>query len=122
MNHNFMRVSQRLGMLMVFLALAFNAKASYTLSDEDVEMDTNGYIISCSYSFFDKDIIDKVRKSLFPEEDNDEKTKRAYNSKTDAYRTFKKMLNKGHPPDNWEQLILEAKNEAIRLQKIICKK
>ena len=53
---------------------------------------------------------------------NDEKTKRAYNSKTDAYRTFKKMLNKGHPPDNWEQLILEAKNEAIRFQKIICKK
>jgi len=26
---------------------------------------------------------------------NDEKSKRAYNSKTDAYRTFKKMLNGG---------------------------
>ena len=36
---------------------------------------------------------------------NDESTKRAYNSKTDAYRTFKKMLNSGHPPNNWEQLI-----------------
>ena len=53
---------------------------------------------------------------------NDESTKRAYNSKTDAYRTFKKMLNSGHPPNNWEQLIQEAKIEATRLKKMVCKK
>lgn len=53
---------------------------------------------------------------------NDESTKRAYNSKTDAYRTFKKMLNSGHPPNNWEQLIKEAKNETTRLKKMICEK
>ena len=53
---------------------------------------------------------------------NDESTKRAYNSKTDAYRTFKKMLNSGHPPNNWEELIQEAKIEATRLKKMVCKK
>ena len=53
---------------------------------------------------------------------NDESTKRAYNSKTDAYRTFKKMLNSGHPPNNWEQLIQEAKIEATRLKKMVYKK
>ena len=53
---------------------------------------------------------------------NDESTKRTYNSKTDAYRTFKKMLNSGHPPNNWEQLIQEAKIEATRLKKMVCKK
>ena len=52
-----MKVIQRLGILIVFLTLAVSAKASYTLTDEDVEVDANGYIISCSYSFVDKDII-----------------------------------------------------------------
>ena len=52
-----MQTSQRLSMFIVFLTLAFSAQASYTLTDEDVEMDANGYIISCSYSFLDKDII-----------------------------------------------------------------
>ena len=32
---------------------------------------------------------------------NDEKSKRAYGSKTDAYRVFEKMLNSGRPPDGW---------------------
>ncbi len=53
---------------------------------------------------------------------NDESTKRAYNSKTDAYRTFKKMLNKGRPPDIWEQLIKEAEIETTRLKKVVCEK
>jgi toxin YhaV len=53
---------------------------------------------------------------------NDDDTKRAYNSKTDAYRTFKKMLNSGHPPNNWEQLIKEAKIETTRLKKVVCAK
>jgi len=34
---------------------------------------------------------------------NDEKSKRAYGSKTDAYHTFSKMLKNGNPPSNWKQ-------------------
>ena len=40
---------------------------------------------------------------------NDEKSKRAYESKTDAYLVFKKMLENGNPPDDWEMLIKQAK-------------
>jgi toxin YhaV len=40
---------------------------------------------------------------------NDEKNKRAYGSKTDAYRVFGKMLKSGHPPDDWDSLLAEAK-------------
>jgi toxin YhaV len=36
---------------------------------------------------------------------NDEGTKRAYGSKTDAYETFKKMLKAGNPPGNWDALL-----------------
>jgi toxin YhaV len=39
---------------------------------------------------------------------NDETTKRAYESKQDAYRVFKKMLDAGHPPDEWDELLREA--------------
>ncbi|SKB12102.1 conserved hypothetical protein [Planktothrix sp. PCC 11201] len=31
---------------------------------------------------------------------NDDDSKRSYNSNTDAYRVFKKILETGHPPDN----------------------
>lgn len=48
---------------------------------------------------------------------NDEKTKRAYDSKTDAYRVFEKMLNSGHPPDDWDQLLNEADGDLDRFQK-----
>ncbi|UVC07540.1 type II toxin-antitoxin system YhaV family toxin [Rhizobium sp. TH2] len=40
---------------------------------------------------------------------NDEDTKRAYESKNDAYRTFRKMLDRGHPPDDWATLLKEAR-------------
>ena len=40
---------------------------------------------------------------------NDEKTKRAYDGKSDAYRAFEKTLNNGNPPDDWSELIAEAK-------------
>ena len=50
---------------------------------------------------------------------NDDHSKRAYTSKTDAYLTFKKMLKSGHPPDNWEDLITEAKKATNRLSKIV---
>ena len=39
---------------------------------------------------------------------NDEKNKRAYESKTDAYKVFAKMLKSGRPPDDWDALIKEA--------------
>jgi len=39
---------------------------------------------------------------------NDETSKRAYGSRRDAYRVFQQMLNTGHPPDDWDQLLAEA--------------
>lgn len=39
---------------------------------------------------------------------NDEDTKRAYESSDDAYRVFRKMLDSGHPPDDWETLLAQA--------------
>jgi toxin YhaV len=49
---------------------------------------------------------------------NDEHTKRAYERADDAYRTFHKMLDRGHPPDDWETLVAQAKREADRLRAI----
>lgn len=40
---------------------------------------------------------------------NDEDTKRAYESSDDAYRVFRKMLQSGHPPDDWDQLLAQAR-------------
>jgi len=39
---------------------------------------------------------------------NDEQTKRAFESSDDAYRVFRKMLESGHPPDDWDQLLSES--------------
>ena len=47
---------------------------------------------------------------------NDEDTKRAYEGSDDAYRVFCKMLESGHPPDDWSQLLAEARAEGQRLQ------
>jgi toxin YhaV len=41
---------------------------------------------------------------------NDEQTKRAFESGDDAYRVFRKMLESGHPPDDWEQLLCESES------------
>lgn len=38
---------------------------------------------------------------------NDEHSKRAYGSKTDAYRVFEKMLHSGRPPDDWQALMAD---------------
>lgn len=46
---------------------------------------------------------------------NDEDTKRAYESTDDAYRVFRKMLDSGHPPSDWNQLLAEARAESQRL-------
>lgn len=44
---------------------------------------------------------------------NDENTKRAYDSKSDAYRVFKRMLEWGRPPDDWPTLLREAKKATL---------
>ena len=49
---------------------------------------------------------------------NDEKNKRAYGSKTDAYRVFEKMLNSGHPPDGWSQLLKESQDSLNHLNEV----
>lgn len=49
---------------------------------------------------------------------NDEDTKRAYESGDDAYRVFRKMLESGHPPDNWELLLAEARATSERLRRM----
>ena len=46
---------------------------------------------------------------------NDGDTKRAYESSDDAYRVFRKMLEKGHPPDDWDELLKEASSEGLGL-------
>lgn len=50
---------------------------------------------------------------------NDEETKRAYESADDAYRVFRKMLERGRPPDDWEALLAEAANESDRLRRLV---
>ena len=50
---------------------------------------------------------------------NDEDTKRAYGNGDDAYRVFRKMLKSGHPPDDWNQLLAEARAERQRLQRFV---
>jgi toxin YhaV len=47
---------------------------------------------------------------------NDEDTKRAYESSDDAYRVFRKMLERGHPPDDWDRLLSEAQKGSQRMQ------
>jgi toxin YhaV len=46
---------------------------------------------------------------------NDETTLRAYDSKTDAYAVFRKMLERKRPPDDWERLKAECMTASNRL-------
>ena len=50
---------------------------------------------------------------------NDEHSKRAYGSRTDAYRVFASMLDGGNPPNTWEDLIATVKDEIDRLEEIV---
>jgi toxin YhaV len=50
---------------------------------------------------------------------NDDSTLRAYDSKTDAYRVFAKMLAGGHPPDDWDQLVKAANLGAPRANALL---
>ncbi|MGH8146519.1 MAG: type II toxin-antitoxin system YhaV family toxin [Rhodanobacteraceae bacterium] len=47
---------------------------------------------------------------------NDSDTLRTYESDDDAYRVFRKMLDAGYPPDDWGQLLAQARIEAARLR------
>ncbi|MEE4303726.1 MAG: type II toxin-antitoxin system YhaV family toxin [Wenzhouxiangella sp.] len=40
---------------------------------------------------------------------NDDNTLRAYESSDDAYRVFRKMLDGGNPPDDWDSLLRAAR-------------
>lgn len=50
---------------------------------------------------------------------NDEGTKRAYESADDAYRVFRRMLDSGRPPSDWDQLLTEARAESERLGRLV---
>lgn len=50
---------------------------------------------------------------------NDDDSKRAYESSDDAYRVFRKMLEDGHPPDDWDMLLAEARAEDARLRSLV---
>ncbi len=50
---------------------------------------------------------------------NDAATKRAYESADDAYRVFRKMLESGHPPDDWDRLLAQAREESGRLRQVV---
>jgi len=52
---------------------------------------------------------------------NDEDSKRAYDSDADAYRVFRRMLESGHPPDDWQSLLAEAKRAGARLTQATAK-
>src|ERR1700737_1055662 len=44
---------------------------------------------------------------------NDEKSKRTYGSKTDAYAVFKRMLDRGNPPNDWDELLKACRSEPV---------
>jgi toxin YhaV len=47
---------------------------------------------------------------------NDEFTKRAYESKSDAYKVFAKMLTSGNPPDDWDALLHSASSAKTKFK------
>lgn len=49
---------------------------------------------------------------------NDEDSKRAYESSDDAYRVFRRMVGSGHPPDNWDLLLAQARAAVGRFQSV----
>ncbi|WP_059415911.1 type II toxin-antitoxin system YhaV family toxin [Cupriavidus basilensis] len=49
---------------------------------------------------------------------NDDDTRRAYESNDDAYRVFRRMLESGHPPDDWAQLLGEASQDELRPHRV----
>lgn len=49
---------------------------------------------------------------------NEEDTKRAHESADNAYRVFRRMLDGGRPPSDWDRLLAEAHAESERLGRL----
>ncbi len=49
---------------------------------------------------------------------NDADTRRAHESADDAYRVFRRMLESGHPPEDWNALHAEAKAAQQRMKSV----
>jgi len=47
---------------------------------------------------------------------NDENTLRTYGAKSDAYAVFRRMLDKGNPPDDWSSLLAAASEPDARIR------
>jgi toxin YhaV len=45
---------------------------------------------------------------------NDDSTLRAYESANDAYAVFRRMLNRGIPPDSWTDLLAAARADSAK--------
>ncbi|WP_166293526.1 type II toxin-antitoxin system YhaV family toxin [Bradyrhizobium sp. 2S1] len=45
---------------------------------------------------------------------NDDTTLRAYESADDAYAVFRRMLNRGNPPDSWPDLLAEVSADSAK--------
>ncbi|MEL6352946.1 MAG: type II toxin-antitoxin system YhaV family toxin [Cyanobacteria bacterium J06627_28] len=50
---------------------------------------------------------------------NDTKTKRAYGHKNGAYSVFEKILNSGHPPTDWDELLAACRSAGSRLSELM---
>lgn len=50
---------------------------------------------------------------------NDDTTLRAYDSRTDAYRVFKGILEDGNPPDDWKALLASVQSASGQLSAMI---
>ncbi len=48
---------------------------------------------------------------------NDDAHKRSYGSNKDAYRTFKKMLKSGNPPNDWDELLSQSDSDITKFIK-----
>ena len=53
---------------------------------------------------------------------NDDTTLRAYDSRTDAYRGFKGMLDEGNPPGNWATLLASVQESGGQLADLMSSK
>jgi len=50
---------------------------------------------------------------------NDEQTLRAYGSRTDAYATFRRLLDTGNPPETFDTLLKDALTSAQRFRNAV---
>ena len=53
---------------------------------------------------------------------NDDTTLRAYDSRTDAYRVFKGMLEDGNPPGDWNALLASVQKTGGELAELMAQK